>query len=86
MADDFETMYEIYINKKNKNSFYCNAIFVGLCIFLCLCASLSILLAKDKIPETEDEKVARETFKAAVVEYAVVVPEQCSKVALWSIL
>ena len=79
--------------QKNKTSFYCNIFSFGLCIILCLCASLTILFVKDKMPETEDNKVVtrdmfkddkvvtNDMFKAAVVEYSVVVPAQCSKVA-----
>ena len=82
MSDDTAIIYEKYKNNKNKTSLYCNALCIVLCTLLCFSAVLLTLLVREKLPdfEVDDDEATRDTFTAAVVEYAVIVPALCRKV------
>jgi hypothetical protein len=67
--------------KKSEQS-YKAASLILFCSLLCSCAILGLLTGRAMEEKTENiQKHTRDTFKAGVVEYAVVAPDRCSKVS-----
>ena len=82
MSDDIAIIAKSAQKKTPSN--YLTCCFLCLSILLCLCAVFTVF--KKDVKVTIEEEVNRDTFKAAVVEYAVVVPLICRKVRNITIL